>query len=199
MLDLLGQFLGVPAAALLGEGQQRRQVLALGYLFCVGNRNKTDLPYLSAPDDRTDWYRLRHEEARKSSRVCRGSVRREERLLRARIMAEFRRATGVPTATNMIATDWRQMGHAIQLDLAGRPALDEGAVPDCRWHADSAEPTRLGVEVDVAQLEQAHALYRRMGLSARGDSAAIHWVSMAVMLQGAAAATWVYVASETSK
>ena len=29
------------------------------------------------------------------------------------IMAEFRRATGLPTATNMIATDWRQMGHAI--------------------------------------------------------------------------------------
>src|SRR6266702_1418359 len=27
------------------------------------------------------------------------------------IMAEFRKATGLPTATNMIATDWRQMGH----------------------------------------------------------------------------------------
>ena len=26
------------------------------------------------------------------------------------VMAEFRRATGLPTATNMIATDWRQMG-----------------------------------------------------------------------------------------
>ena len=25
------------------------------------------------------------------------------------IMAEFRRATGLPTATNMIATDWRQL------------------------------------------------------------------------------------------
>ena len=31
------------------------------------------------------------------------------------IMAEFRRATGLPTATNMIATDWRQLSHAIQL------------------------------------------------------------------------------------
>ena len=28
------------------------------------------------------------------------------------VMAEFRRLTGLPTATNMIATDWRQMGHA---------------------------------------------------------------------------------------
>ncbi|MDU1747524.1 MAG: enolase C-terminal domain-like protein [Klebsiella aerogenes] len=29
------------------------------------------------------------------------------------VMAEFRRATGLPTATNMIATDWRQMGHTV--------------------------------------------------------------------------------------
>lgn len=40
-------------------------------------------------------------------------------------MAEFRRATGLPTATNMIATDWRQMGHTLSLQsvdipLAGR-------------------------------------------------------------------------------
>ncbi|MBX4322346.1 glucarate dehydratase, partial [Mycobacterium tuberculosis] len=31
------------------------------------------------------------------------------------VMAEFRRATGLPTATNMIATDWRQMGHTLSL------------------------------------------------------------------------------------
>ena len=31
------------------------------------------------------------------------------------IMAEFRRATGIPTATNMVATDWRQLRHAAQL------------------------------------------------------------------------------------
>lgn len=31
------------------------------------------------------------------------------------IMAEFKRATGLPTATNMIATDWREMSHSIQL------------------------------------------------------------------------------------
>ncbi|NEV03201.1 hypothetical protein FNJ47_48590, partial [Bradyrhizobium sp. UFLA 03-164] len=31
------------------------------------------------------------------------------------IMAEFRRATGLPTATNMIATDWRQLSHALRL------------------------------------------------------------------------------------
>jgi glucarate dehydratase len=39
-------------------------------------------------------------------------------------MAEFRRATGLPTATNMIATDWRQMGHTIQLHSVDIPLAD---------------------------------------------------------------------------
>jgi glucarate dehydratase len=39
-------------------------------------------------------------------------------------MAEFRRATGLPTATNMIATDWRQMGHCIQLQSVDIPLAD---------------------------------------------------------------------------
>src|SRR5512133_3745833 len=38
LLDLLGQHLGVPVAALLGEGQQRTAVQMLGYLFFVGDR-----------------------------------------------------------------------------------------------------------------------------------------------------------------
>src|SRR6266436_9787861 len=63
LLDLLGQFLGVPVAALLGEGQQRQTVDVLGYLFYVGDRAKTDLPYASAPNAADDWLRLRHEEA----------------------------------------------------------------------------------------------------------------------------------------
>ncbi len=40
------------------------------------------------------------------------------------VMAEFRRATGLPTATNMIATDWREMGHAIQLQSVTIPLAD---------------------------------------------------------------------------
>jgi len=40
------------------------------------------------------------------------------------IMAEFRRATGLPTATNMIATDWRQMGHTISLQSVDIPLAD---------------------------------------------------------------------------
>jgi glucarate dehydratase len=40
------------------------------------------------------------------------------------VMAEFRRATGLRTATNMIATDWREMGHAIQLQSVDIPLAD---------------------------------------------------------------------------
>ena len=40
------------------------------------------------------------------------------------VMAEFRRATGLPTATNMIATDWRQLAHALQLQAVDIPLAD---------------------------------------------------------------------------
>jgi glucarate dehydratase len=40
------------------------------------------------------------------------------------IMAEFKRATGIPTATNMIATDWRQLGHAARLNAIDIPLAD---------------------------------------------------------------------------
>src|ERR1700731_1481946 len=39
-------------------------------------------------------------------------------------MAEFRRATGLPTATNMIATDWRQLSHALALGAVDIPLAD---------------------------------------------------------------------------
>src|SRR3954447_26131633 len=63
LLDLLGQHLGVPVASLLGEGRQRDEVEMLGYLFYVGDRNKTDLPYSNEDDTGDDWLRLRHDEA----------------------------------------------------------------------------------------------------------------------------------------
>src|SRR6202789_1830092 len=62
LLDMLGQHLGVPVAALLGEGQQRDQVEILGYLFYVGDRKKTSLPYRHDQKG-DDWIRLRDEEA----------------------------------------------------------------------------------------------------------------------------------------
>ena len=63
LLDLLGQFVHLPVAALLGDGQQRKQVEVLGYLFYIGDRHATDLPYGSEPDGTDSWQRLRHEPA----------------------------------------------------------------------------------------------------------------------------------------
>lgn len=194
LLDLLGQFLNLPVAALLGEGQQRKAVQVLGYLFYVGDRTKTNLDYRSAPGETDDWIRLRNEVAVSPDAVVRlaeaahhrygfldfklkgGVFRGEEemaavaalaqRFPKARvtldpngawsleeavrlcgqspgvlayaedpcgaekglsgreIMSEFKRATGLPTATNMVATDWRQMGHAIQLQSVDIPLAD---------------------------------------------------------------------------
>jgi glucarate dehydratase len=71
LLDLLGQHLDVPVAALLGEGQQRPAVQMLGYLFYVGDRRRTNLPYRSAPDAKDAWFRLRNEEALTPAAVVR--------------------------------------------------------------------------------------------------------------------------------
>jgi glucarate dehydratase len=311
LLDLLGQFLGVPVAALLGEGQQRSAVKMLGYLFFVGDRNKTDLPYPAEPDAKIDWFRLRHDAALTTQAVVRlaeaayahygfedfklkgGVLRGEqeieavtalaERFPQARItldpngawsleqaiqlcnrmhgvlayaedpcsaergysgrevMAEFRRATGLPTATNMVATDWRQMGHAIVLQSVDIPLADphfwtmQGAVrvaQMCRdwgltWgshsnnhfdislamftHVAAAAPGRitaidthwiwqdgqrltkeplqirggvvalperpgLGIDVDLTQIERAHALYQSHGFGVRDDAIAMQYL-----------------------
>src|SRR4029077_9749363 len=62
-LDLLGQHLGVPVYSLLGNGQQRKPVDVLGYLFFIGDRKRTPLPYRAEPDAPDPWLRLRNEEA----------------------------------------------------------------------------------------------------------------------------------------
>ena len=194
LLDLLGQHLGVPVAALLGEGQQRTSVEMLGYLFYVGDRTKTDLPYRTEPNANNDWFRLRNEKALTPEAVVRlaeaarekygfddfklkgGALEGEaeidairalhERFPQARVtidrnggwllkdavrlmrdlhgvvayaedpcgaeegfsgrevMAEFRRQTGLPTATNMVATDWRQMVHSLSLQSVDIPLAD---------------------------------------------------------------------------
>ena len=194
LLDLLGQYLDVPVAALLGDGMVRDKVLMLGYLFYVGDRRKTDLDYTSEPEAGCEWYRLRSEEALTPETIValakaskekygfndfklKGGVLtgKEEieavKALKAafpearitldpnggwllaeaielcrdmhgiltycedpcgsegvysgrEILAEFRRATGLPTATNMIATDWREMSHSIQLQSVDIPLAD---------------------------------------------------------------------------
>ncbi|EAX47016.1 Glucarate dehydratase [Thermosinus carboxydivorans Nor1] len=312
MLDLLGQFLNVPVAALLGNGQQRDTVRMLGYLFYIGDRKKTDLPYLSNPTAKDGWLRLRHEEALTPAAIValaeaaaerygfqdfklKGGVMSGEEEMEAvtalakrfpqaritidpngawsldeairlcrnkqdvlayaedpcgpengysgrEIMAEFRRATGIPTATNMIATDWRQMGHAIQLHAVDIPLADphfwtmQGSVRVAQmchefgltWgshsnnhfdislamftHVAAAAPGNitaidthwiwqenqerltkepfkivgglvevpqkpgLGIEIDMAQVEKANALYNKLGQGARDDAMAMQYL-----------------------
>ncbi len=311
LLDLLGQHLGLPVAALLGEGQQRDAVEMLGYLFYVGDRRKTDFAYSSDPNADNAWFRLRHEEAMTPEAVVKlaeaaherygfndfklkGGVLAGEaevdairalherfpsarvtldpnggwllkdaiRLMRdlhgvlayaedpcgaedgfsgREVMAEFRRATGLPTATNMVATDWRQLTHALSLQSVDIPLADPhfwtmaGSVrvaQTCRdwgltWgshsnnhfdvslamftHVAAAAPGRvtaidthwiwqdgqrltkaplqikgglvevpkapgLGVELDMAEVEKAHQLYKQHGLGARDDAVAMQFL-----------------------
>ena len=295
-------------AALLGEGQQREAVEMLGYLFFVGDKLKTNLPYASEPDAPDAWSRVRHEEAVTPEAIVRqaeaaharygfndfklkGGVLRGEqeveavralherfpqarvtldpnggwllkdaiRLMRdmrgvvayaedpcgaeegfsgREVMAEFRRATGLPTATNMVATDWRQLSHALSLQSVDIPLADPhfwtmaGSVrvaQTCRdwgltWGSHSnnhfdvslamftqvgaAAPGRvtaidthwiwqdgqrltkeplkiegglvqvpkkpgLGIELDMAEVEKAHQLYKQHGLGSRDDAMAM--------------------------
>ena len=64
MMDLMGQYLGVPMCELLGEGQQRKEVEMLGYMFYVSDKNKwtdTSFPYLDESDSKDPWFRLRRQ------------------------------------------------------------------------------------------------------------------------------------------
>ncbi len=314
LLDLQGQHLGVPVAALLGEGQQRDAVQMLGYLFFVGDRTKTDLPYIDPshePEEADGWRQVRHATALTPEAIVRqaeaaharygfqdfklkgGVLRGEdevwavralhERFPKARVtldpnggwllkdavrlmrdlqgvlayaedpcgaedgysgrevMAEFRRATGLPTATNMVATDWRQLVHALSLQAVDIPLADPhfwtmaGSVrvaQTCRdwgltWGSHSnnhfdvslamftqvgaaapgkvtaidthwiwqdgqrltKEPLKieggyvqvpktpgLGVTLDMAEVEKAHALYLEHGLGARDDALAMQFL-----------------------
>ncbi len=311
LLDLLGQFAGRPVAELLGEGKQRDSVEALGYLFFIGDRTKTDLSYRSEPHADDAWPRLRNQEALTTEAVLRlaeaaqarygfrdfklkGGVLSGEQEMEAVIalkqrfpgaritldpngawslaeairlcahkgdilayaedpcgaeggfsgretMAEFRAVTGLPTATNMVATDWRELRHAQKLGAVDIPLADphfwtmRGSVAVagfCRehsltWgshsnnhfdvslamftHVAAAAPGRvtaidthwiwqdgqrltreplriadgkiqvpdgpgLGVQMDLEQVNRAHALYNLMKLGARDDAAAMQYL-----------------------
>lgn len=311
LLDLLGQFLGLPVCELLGGGRQRSSVDVLGYLFYIGDRRRCDLPYRDETDTSDEWNCLRNEEAVTTDAVLRlataaqarygfrdfklkGGVfdgAREMETVVAlaehfpdaritldpngawsldeairlcigkhnvlayaedpcgaekgfsgrEIMAEFRAATRLPTATNMIATDWRELKHAIQLRAVDIPLADphfwtmHGSVRVAQlchdwgltWgshsnnhfdislamftHVAAAAPGRitaidthwiwqdgqrltkeplqirdgricvpdrpgLGVEIDLEQVERAHALYNEVGLGARDDARAMQFL-----------------------
>jgi glucarate dehydratase len=251
LLDLLGQHLGVPLADLLGEGRQRDRIPVLGYLFFIGDRKRTSLPYASDPDANDDWLRLRHEEAMSAESVVRlaeaaherygfrdfklkggvlpgeaeivairavkarfpearvtidpnGAWRLEEAVRLCRdlhgilayaedpcgeedgfsgreIMAQFRRATGLPTATNMVATDWRQLADALRLQAVDIPLADphfwtlQGSVrvaQTCRdWNLTWGSHSNNHFDISLAMFTHAAA-------AAPGRITAIdtHWI-----------------------
>jgi glucarate dehydratase len=252
LLDLLGQCLNLPVAALLGEGQQRSQVRMLGYLFYVGDRRKAPtLAYRAGTAEKDDWLRLRDEETLTPAAVVRlaeatkarygfedfklkGGVLKGEQEMEAaaalasrfpkarvtldpngawsldeairfcrgqdhvlayaedpcgpekgysgrEVMAEFRRATGLPTATNMIATDWREMGHAITLQSVDIPLADphfwtlQGSVrvaQMCRdWGLTWGSHSNNHFDVSLA-------MFTQCGAAAPGNITALdtHWI-----------------------
>ncbi len=194
LLDLLGQYLEVPVASLLGDGKVRDRVKVLSYLFFVADRKVTDLPYYFDETNKVDWYRLRHEEAMDADAIVelaratkelygfedfklKGGVlegKKEIEVIKAlkqaypesrmtldpnggwllkdaialckdmhgilsycedpcgaeggysgrEVLNEFRKGTGLPTATNMIATDWREFGHSLSLQSVDIPLAD---------------------------------------------------------------------------
>jgi glucarate dehydratase len=250
MLDLLGQHLGVPLAALLGEGQQRSSVEMLGYLFYIGDRGKTDLPYRAAGGG-DPWMRLRDEQALTPEAIValaeaaqqrygfrdfklKGGVLRGEQEIEAvtaikrrfpdarvtldpngawsldeaislckgkgdilayaedpcgaengysgrEVMAEFRRSTGLRTATNMIATDWRQLGHAIALGAVDIPLADphfwtlRGSVRVAQlchdWGLTWGSHSNNHFDISLA-------MFTQVGAAAPGDITALdtHWI-----------------------
>jgi glucarate dehydratase len=251
LLDLLGKHLGVPIASLLGEGRQRDRIPVLGYLFFIGDRKRTGLPYDDGADGEDDWMRLRHEEAMTPQAVVRlaeaaharygfrdfklkGGVLAGEveidaiRAIKARfpearvtldpngawrlkdairlcrdlrgvmayaedpcgeedgfsgreILAEFRRATGLPTATNMVATDWRQLSHALQLHAVDIPLADphfwtmQGSVrvaQTCRdWGLTWGSHSNNHFDISLA-------MFTHVAAAAAGNVTAIdtHWI-----------------------
>ncbi|XKH58250.1 glucarate dehydratase [Citricoccus nitrophenolicus] len=251
LLDLHGQFLGVPVAELLGDGQQRDAVPMLGYLFYVGDPDSTDLPYLRESDGADDWERVRREEAMTPEAVVRlaeaaqarygfqdfklkGGVQSgdlevdavtalKERFPDARItldpnggwlleeairlgrrmqgvvayaedpcgaegrfsgrevMAEFRRATGLQTATNMIATDWREMAHAIRTNAVDIPLAD----PHFWTMSGSVRVAQLCHEFGLTwgshsnnHFDISLAMFTHAGAAAPGEITALdtHWI-----------------------
>ncbi|MDQ0093087.1 enolase C-terminal domain-like protein [Paeniglutamicibacter psychrophenolicus] len=251
LLDLHGQFLGVPVAELLGEGQQRDAVPMLGYLFYVGNPDDTDLPYLREPGGTDDWEKVRREEAMTPDAIVRlaeaaqkrygfkdfklkGGVQEgdvevdavialKERFPEARItldpnggwllkdairlgkrmrgivayaedpcgaegkfsgrevVAEFRRATGLATATNMIATDWREMSHAVRTNAVDIPLAD----PHFWTMAGSVRVAQLCDEFGLTwgshsnnHFDISLAMFTQVGAAAPGEITALdtHWI-----------------------
>ena len=247
LLDLIGQFQGVPMAELLGDGMVRSRVEMLGYLFYVGDRTRTPLDYRSGGTG-DEWLWLRDQpaldavqlaeaaEARYGFRdfklkggVLKGEEEAEaiealaDRFPDARltidpngawsleeavhigrrlkpilayaedpcgaeqgysgreVLAEFRQRTGLKVATNMIATDWRQMGHAVVLGSVDIPLADphfwtpRGSIDVAklchRWGLTWGSHSNNHFDISLA-------MFTQVGAAAPGTITALdtHWI-----------------------
>jgi glucarate dehydratase len=251
LLDLHGQEQGIPVAELLGDGQQRTTVPMLGYLFYIGDPDKTDLPYRREHDSADEWEQVRREEALTPEALVHlaeaaqrrygftdfklkgGVLPGEEemaavtalherfpdaritidpngawpladaiRLLRDRsdvlayaedpvgaeggysgreVMAEFKRITGLRTATNMVVTDWRQMAHAVRTNAVDIPLAD----PHFWTMAGSVRVAQLCHDFGLTwgshsnnHLDVSLAMFTHVGAAAPGEITALdtHWI-----------------------
>ena len=251
LLDLAGQAQGVPVAELLGDGQQRDRVPMLGYLFYIGDIDRTDLPYERPAESGDDWQRLRRRPALEPAAIVRLAEAAQARygftdfklkggvlagaeeveavralaerfpegritldpnggwLLREavelcrdlgdvlayaedpcgaeggfsgrEVMAEFKRATGLRTATNMIATDWRQLAHAVRTGAVDIPLAD----PHFWTMSGSVRVAQLCHDFGLTwgshsnnHFDVSLAMFTQVGAAAPGDITALdtHWI-----------------------
>ena len=251
LLDLMGQFLNVPVAELLGGGKQRDEVTVLGYLFYIGDDKKTDLPYDQPLKNSHEWYNIRRREAMTvqsvielaevakdrygfkdfkmkggvlagekeietvtelkkrfsdaritidpnggwllddAIRLCKGlnhvltyaedPCGAENGYSGREVMAEFLRATGLPTATNMVATNWREMCHSIMLQAVDIPLAD----PHFWTLTGASRVAQLCHEWGLTwgchsnnHFDISLAMFSHVGASAPGNPTALdtHWI-----------------------
>lgn len=97
------------------------------------------------------------------------------------VMAEFRRATGLRTATNMIATDWREMAHAVRVNAVDIPLAD----PHFWTMAGSVRVAQLCNEFGLTwgshsnnHFDVSLAMFTHVGAAAPGEITALdtHWI-----------------------
>lgn len=251
LLDLMGQFLNVPIAELLGAGKQRDEVTVLGYLFYIGDDKITNLPYQAPVTKGHEWYRIRRQAAMSTEAVInlaaaakdlygfkdfklKGGVFEGQKEIETvtalkknfpdaritldpngcwslqeaielckdmhdvltyaedpcgaeqgysgrEVMAEFKRATGLPTATNMVATNWREMCHSIMLQAVDIPLAD----PHFWTLTGASRVAHLCNEFGLTwgchsnnHFDISLAMFSHVGASAPGNPTALdtHWI-----------------------
>lgn len=251
LLDLMGQFLDVPVAELLGAGKQRDEVTVLGYLFYIGDDKITNLPYQAPVTKGHEWYLIRRQAAMSTEAVInlaaaakdlygfkdfklKGGVFEGQKEIETvtalkknfpdaritldpngcwslqeaielckdmhdvltyaedpcgaeqgysgrEVMAEFKRATGLPTATNMVATNWREMCHSIMLQAVDIPLAD----PHFWTLTGASRVAHLCNEFGLTwgchsnnHFDISLAMFSHVGASAPGNPTALdtHWI-----------------------